>query len=157
MLDLLQTWPTPAALTKAGRTRVRTRLLRNAPRLGPRLAEEIFTALAEQTVVVTGTNAAGVVLPRLATQLAALRQQRDEVAQQVEELVAQHPLSKVLTTMPGVGVRTCPRILTEVVGKDFPTAGHLTSYASLAPVTRRSGSSIRGEHPPGGNTDPWWP
>ena len=54
--------------------------------------------------------------------------------------------------MPGVGVRTCARILTEVVGKDFPTAGHLASYAGLAPVTRRSGTSIRGEHPPrGGN------
>ena len=44
------------------------------------------------------------------------------------------------------------RILTEVVGKDFPTAGHLASYAGLAPVTRRSGTSIRGDHPPrGGN------
>ena len=76
---------------------------------------------------------------------------RAEVAEKVEELVAA-PLSKVLTTMPGVGVRTCARLLTEVVGKDFPTAGHLASYAGLAPVTRRSGSSIRGEHPPrGGN------
>ena len=66
--------------------------------------------------------------------------------------MAAHPLSKVLMTMPGVGVRTCARILTEVVGKDFPTAGHLASYAGLAPVTRRSGISIRGEHPPrGGN------
>ena len=102
--------------------------------------------------MVTGTNAAGVVLPRLAAQLAALRQQRAEVAEKVEELVAAHPLSKVLMTMPGVGVRTCARILTEVVGKDFPTAGHLASYAGLAPVTRRSGISIRGEHPPrGGN------
>jgi len=131
---------------------VRTRLLKKAPRLGGRLTEEIFAALAAQTVVVTGTNAAGVVLPRLAAQLAALRQQRAEVAEKVEELVAAHPLSKVLMTMPGVGVRTCARILTEVVGKDFPTAGHLASYAGLAPVTRRSGTSIRGEHPPrGGN------
>jgi transposase len=152
VLDLLETWPTPAALTAAGKTRVRTRLLKKAPRLGGRLTEEIFAALAAQTVVVTGTNAAGIVLPRLAAQLAALRQQRAEVAEKVEELVAAHPLSKVLTTMPGVGVRTCARILTEVVGKDFPTAGHLASYAGLAPVTRRSGTSIRGEHAPrGGN------
>ena len=66
--------------------------------------------------------------------------------------MAAHPLSNVLTTMPGVGVRTCARILNEVVGKEFPTAGHLASYAGLAPVTRRSGTSIRGEHlPRGGN------
>lgn len=68
---------------------------------------------------------------RLATQLAALRQQRDEIAHQVEELVTKHPLSTVLTTMPGAGVRTCARILTEVVGKDVPTAGHLASCAGL--------------------------
>ena len=152
VLDLIETWPTPAALTAAGKTTVRSRLLKRAPRLGGRLTEDIFAALAAQTVIVTGTNAAGVVLPRLATQLAALRQQRTEVAEQVEALVAAHPLSTVLTTMPGVGVRTAARLLTEVVGKDFPTAGHLASYAGLAPVTRRSGSSIRGEHPPrGGN------
>ena len=49
--------------------------------------------------------------------------------------------------MPGVGVRTAARLLTEVTGKHFATAGHLASYAGLAPVTRRSGSSIRGEYP----------
>jgi transposase len=49
--------------------------------------------------------------------------------------------------MPGVGVRTAARLLTEVVGKNFESAGHLAAYAGLAPVTRRSGSSIRGEHP----------
>ena len=145
MLDLLETCFTPAAFAATGKTRVRTRLLKKAPRLGGRLTEEIFAA---QTVVVTGTNAAGVVLPRLAAQLTALRQQRAEVAEKVEELVAAHPLSKVLMTLPGAGVRTCARILTEVVGKDFRTAGHLASYAGLAP-----------SHPPirditGANTHP---
>ncbi len=55
--------------------------------------------------------------------------------------------------MPGIGVRTAARILLEVGdGTAFPTPGHLAAYAGLAPVTRRSGSSIRGEHPPrGGN------
>ena len=37
-------------------------------------------------------------------------------------------------------------------GTPFATPGHLAAYAGLAPVTRRSGISIRGEHPPkGGN------
>jgi hypothetical protein len=64
-----------------------------------------------------------------------------------------HPLAGVLTSMPGIGVRTCARILLEVGdGTAFATAGHLAAHAGLAPVTRRSGSSIRGEHPPrGGN------
>jgi hypothetical protein len=51
--------------------------------------------------------------------------------------------------MPGVGVRTAARILLEVGdGSSFPTSGHLAAYAGLAPVTRRSGTSIRGEHNP---------
>lgn len=49
--------------------------------------------------------------------------------------------------MPGVGVRTAAWLLTEITGKEFPTAEHFAAYAGLAPVTRRSGSSIRGEHP----------
>jgi transposase len=48
--------------------------------------------------------------------------------------------------MPGVGFRTALKILTIVGdGTAFPTAGHLAAYAGLAPVTRRSGSSIKGE------------
>ncbi|MGA1828625.1 transposase, partial [Microbacterium sp.] len=100
----------------------------------------------EQTVVVTGTNAAALVVRRLAAQLGTLRKQRDEIAAEVEKLVDAHPLQPVLTSMPGVGVRTAARLLTEVAGKHFPTAGHLAAYAGLAPVTRRSGSSIRGEY-----------
>lgn len=55
--------------------------------------------------------------------------------------------------MPGIGVRTAARILLEVGdGTAFASPGHLAAYAGLAPVTRRSGSSIRGEHPArGGN------
>jgi transposase len=62
-------------------------------------------------------------------------------------------VARVLTSMPGIGVRTGARILLDVGDATaFPTPGHLAAYAGLAPVTRRSGSSIRGEHPPkGGN------
>lgn len=52
----------------------------------------------------------------------------------------------MLKTMPGMGIRTEARILTEVSGKYFATAGHLASYAGLSPVTWRSGTSIRGDH-----------
>ena len=43
---------------------------------------------------------------------------------------------------------TTARILIDVGdGSAFATAGHLAAYAGLAPVTRTSGSSLRGEHP----------
>lgn len=147
VLDLLQRHPSPASLAAASEKSLANRLCKLAPRMGKGLSHEIWQALSEQTVIVPGTNAATIVLPRLAHQLAALRKQRDEVAQEVEQLVQAHPLYSVLTSMPGVGVRTAARLLTEVAAKAFASAAHLAAYAGLAPVTRRSGSSIRGEHP----------
>src|SRR5690606_25128897 len=116
-----------------------------APRMGKSLAGEIVQALSEQTVVVPGANAASIVLPRLAQQLVALRRQRTDVGQEIERLVVAHPLYAVLTSMPGVGVRTAARLLTDVASRAFASAAHLAAYAGLAPVTRRSGSSVRGE------------
>lgn len=147
MAELLQKYPTPAALRKAGQRRVAALMTKLAPRAGKRWAAEVFTALNEQTVTVSGTGAAGIVLPQMAAQLAQLRTSRAEVLVQVEQLVEAHPLHPVLTSMPAVGVRTAARIITEVIGKEFATAGHLGSYAGLAPVTWRSGTSIRGDHP----------
>lgn len=49
--------------------------------------------------------------------------------------------------MPGIGVRTAARILLEVGdGSAFASSAYLATYAGIAPVTHRSGSSIR-EHP----------
>src|SRR5690606_4242168 len=55
---------------------------------------------------------------------------------------------QVLMSMPGVGIKTAANILLAVGDcSDFPDASHLAAYAGIAPVTRRSGTSIRGEFP----------
>jgi transposase len=153
VLELLSRCGGPAGLRKAGRRKLTAIARKNAPRMGERLVEQILAALDEQTVVVPGTAAAETVLPRLADSLQDVLRQRDQVASEVERMLDAHPLAEVLTSMPGIGVRTGARILLEVGdGAAFATSGHLAAYAGLAPVTRRSGSSIRGEHPPkGGN------
>lgn len=145
VLDALAMWPTPQKLKAAGRGHVRNRIKKHNPRLAARITEAIFEALDAQTVVVAGTGAAATIIPILTSQLKDLYLQRANVLAQVDALVEAHPLAQVLTSMPGVGVRTAARILTEVVGKNFKTAGHLASYAGIAPTTRRSGTSIRGE------------
>ncbi|MGO4815644.1 IS110 family transposase [Cupriavidus sp. 2MCAB6] len=149
VLDLLERYPSPAELASTSEKTLANRLTKLAPRMGKGLAGEIVQALGDHAVVAPGTQAATTVMPRLAQQLAALRKQRDEVASEVERLVHAHPLWPVLTSMPGVGVRTAARLLTEVAHKAFASAAHLAAYAGLAPVTRRSGSSICGEHPSG--------
>ena len=145
VLDVLSRWPTPQALQNAGRGHVRRRMAKHNPRLAAKLTEQLFEALDAQTVVVPGTNAAATIVPILAQQMTELYTQRAQVFAQVEDIVDAHPLSQLLTSIPGVAVRTAARLLTEVVGKEFKTAGHLASYAGIAPTTRRSGTSIRGE------------
>src|ERR1700736_4469634 len=66
---------------------------------------------------------------------------------EVERLVLAHPPHPVLASMPEVEVRTAARLLVDVATRAFASAAHLAAYAGLAPVTRRSGSSIRGELP----------
>ncbi|MFD7606615.1 IS110 family transposase [Streptomyces mirabilis] len=148
VLTLLERFGSPAQIRKAGRRRLVTPLRPKAPRMAERLVDDIFTALDEQTVTVPGTEAAALTVPSLAGSLTAVLDQRKLLAGRIEGLLEAHPLSKILTSMPGVGVRTGARILIEAGdGSTFPIAGCLAAYAGLAPTTRSSGSSIRGEHP----------
>lgn len=109
VLTLLERFGSPSQLRKAGRRRLVTLLRPKAPRMAERLVEDIFAALDEQTVVVPGTDAAALIIPSLASSLSAILDQRKALAARIEELLEAHPLSPVLTSMPGIGVRTAAR------------------------------------------------
>jgi transposase len=70
------------------------------------------------------------------------------VAEEVEKMLDDFPLSQVLMSKPGVGIKTAATIL-QTLGdaSTFISPGHLATYAGIAPATRRSGNSIRGEFP----------
>lgn len=145
ILEVLIAWPTPQALRKAGRARIDAKLKKYGARRHTAWTQDILTALAQQTVIVTGTEAAGLVVPHLARQLVSLHAQRSDVAAEVEKIVATHPLYMVLRSMPGIGLRTAAVIIAELAGKTFTSSAALASYAGLAPTTRQSGSSIKSE------------
>ena len=129
----------PQAMAAASKSK----LLRVISKAYPRGTQEFADA-----ITTARTAAAEQVLPQLAASLRQTLDQRHALAAQIEQVVDAHPLAEVLTSMPGVGVRTAARILLDVGdASQFPTAGHLAAYAGLAPVTRRSGTSIRGEFP----------
>jgi transposase len=153
VLALLIRFGGPLGLARAGRGRLLQTARKATPRGAAELVDQILAALAEQTVTVPGAAAAETVLPRLAASLQTTLDQRAELAARVEQVLDAHPLTKVLISMPGVGVRTAARVVLEIGdGSSFPSAAHLAAYAGLAPTTRRSGTSIRGEHAPrGGN------
>lgn len=70
----------------------------------------------------------------------------------VEEVLDDHPLSPVLTSLPGVGVRTAARTWSRWRRQLLPAGRASGRLRWPGPVTRRSGSSVKGEHPArGGN------
>lgn len=147
VLQLLAAAPTPQHLRALGHDGIRAALRPRSPKLATHLPTQILSALDQQSVVIPGTASYGRVIAGLAGRLLAVRDERDSIAEQLTTRLEAHPLAQVLTSMPGVGVRTAITVLIHVGDtSSFRTAGHLAAYAGLAPVTRRSGSSIRGEH-----------
>ena len=142
-------WPTPAELKRAGKARTDAGLKKYGGRRHATWAGQIVSALKLQSVTVAGTDAAAVVLPHLARRLIVPRAQRAAVAAQVETpwRVAHPHVPGPDHTCPGSGVPAAAVLAGADPGQGPPgTGAHLASYAGLAPVTRRSGSSIRGEH-----------
>lgn len=105
VLDLLIRYHGPAGL-KATKTGVK-QWARNHSRKNPGpLINQVFATLSEQTVTVPGADAVELIIPRVAAQIKELKHQRNIIAKEVEKLVDDYPLSTVLTSMPGVGVKT---------------------------------------------------
>ncbi len=146
---LLQRHGSPARLRKLGRARCEALLKAHGSRKAHHLTTEIFDALAEQTLVVPGTEASALIVPGLAAQLAAAHAQRQATEQEIAALLEALPLFHLLTSLPGPGVRTTAAVIVAIGDNSgFRTAGHLASHAGLAPATKSSGTSIRGEHAP---------
>lgn len=146
VLDMLAQAPTPQALRDLGTESITATMRTRSPRLAKTLPQQILAALDTQTVLVPGTTEFGRVIAGVAAQLSDVLAERAALTRDLEARLEAHPLAEVLTSMPGVGVRTAIAVLTIVKdGSAFPTAGHLAAYAGLSPVTRRSGSSVKGE------------
>ena len=114
----------------------------------------MFKAIGEQTVTVPGTAMAESIIPSIARDVRAIKDRRRGIGAQVEQLLEDHPLLEVLTSMPGIGAGTASNIPLGIGGDitGFKSAAHLASYAGIAPVTSRSGTGIKGERPArGGN------
>jgi len=143
--DVLKRWSTPSALQAAGKTRVRNVIKKRSPRLAVKVTDEIFDALAAQTVTLPAETTWGEVICDLAGDLDRVVARRSELGATIEELFLSHPLGVVLVTLCGFGPRTGARTLAEIGDPNrFETGSRLASYAGLAPTDWRSGKSING-------------
>ena len=95
-----------------------------------------------------GTEATETIIGRVVASIKNLKAERAQLGSEVERLLDDLALRAVLISMPGVGAKTAATILLAIGDASaFPTAAYPAAYAGIAPVTRRSGKSIRGEHP----------
>jgi transposase len=141
--DLLAVLSTPTLLREAGRTRIRNLIKKRSPRLAGRVTDEVMAALDAQTLTLPAESTLGRVIAEVVVELDRTYARRDRLASEIEKVFLAHPLGQILATMPGIGPRTGARILAEIGdGSQFATGSNLASYAGLAPVDRKSGSSL---------------
>jgi len=77
--------------------------------------------------------------------IAELTETREHISSRVEALLADDETFRMLTTIPGVGVHTAAALVSMVDVTMFKDCDHLASYAGIAPRTRQSGTSVKGE------------
>lgn len=143
--DLLSRHPTPAALRRAGKTRVRKAIARRSPRIADTVTQAVWDALDAQTVTLPAEDRWGQIISDLAQDLERIQQQRKALEAEIEEVFLKHPLGKVLVSLCGFGARTGSRTLAEIGDPHrFKDGGRLAAYAGFTPVDRQSGTSIRG-------------
>lgn len=143
---LIAKFPTPTALRAASRARITAIVKKRSPRIAAKVTDTVMAALDAQTVKMPAEAAVGRVVAELTVELDRIHTRRAALAAEIEEVFLAHPFGQVLVTLPGIGPRTGARILAEIGdGTRFANGSKLASYSGLAPVTRQSGTSIRGE------------
>lgn len=147
VLRLLAATGTPASIAALDTDEIEGLVALGPPRIAATLADQILTALAQQSVTIPATEQSGRVIRGLAGQLLSVLEQREVLATELEELLTIHPLAEIITSMPGVGSRTAVELLRTIGdGSAFTSAAHFASYSGLAPTTRQSGGTIKGEY-----------
>jgi len=141
--SFVEQFPTPAALVAAGKRRWEKflhahRLYR--PQTYPRRLE-IFARADRFAGTPPVTSAKSRLAVALVGQLRILEKQLKEYRAAIEALFAQHPDFGIFDSLPAVGKKIAPRLLSEL-GDDrnrFPDAESLQCLGGTAPVTVQSG------------------
>ena len=141
----IQAFPTPQALTTAGKRRwekfLHTHRLYRPQTTARRL--EVFARADQFCGTPPVTRAKSRLAVTLAAQLRLLEGQLKQYRQSIETLFAQHPDHDVFGSLPGAGPKIAPRLLGEM-GNDptrFSTPESLQCYGGSAPVTKQSGKN----------------
>lgn len=140
-------FPTPSALEKAGK-RAWQKFLHTHQLYRPETYKKRLESFARATEFCSSqavTNAKSMLAVSLAKQLCVLELQLKAYRARIEELFQQHPDHDLFGSLPGVGEKLAPRLLSEC-GQDrqrFQDHQALQCYAGTAPVSFQSGQIHR--------------
>jgi len=145
--DFVERFPTPQELKKAGKRQwekfLHTHRLYRSSTYSKRL--EIFARATEFCGSQAITNAKSVLAVAVVKQLRVLEQQLRVYRDRIELLFREHPDHDLFGSLPGVGEKLGPRLLSEC-GEDrgrFEDHEALQSYAGTAPISFQSGQAHR--------------
>lgn len=146
---LLTGYQTPAQLRAVRRHRLVAWLARrgvNAPEV---VADTAIAAANAQHTTLPAEAVAARLVKDLAERILALNESVAGIDRQIGEAFRTHPQAKIIESLPGMGPILGAEFLAAVVDLGrFPDAGHLATYAGLAPVPRDSGRRTGNLHRP---------
>jgi transposase len=137
-------FPAPETLVKAGK-RKWEKFLHAHKLYRPQTAQQRLTRFADAMKFASPnpavTRAKTLLAVTIAKQLCLLQSQLEEYRGRIVGLFHDHPDHDCFGSLPGVGAKIAPRLLSELgSNRDvFQTAEALQSYAGTSPVTKQSG------------------
>lgn len=146
LLALLQTYPTPHAVAKAGVSRVNKVLSAAAQRDQKELAERLVNDARRLAPLISVSAAKASVVQSLAAGVCHLTRVLAELEKQMKEQLQNHPFGRWLLDQQGIGARTAGGFLGEAgnLGR-FENEAQLARYAGNGAVLCQSGKS-EGRH-----------
>lgn len=149
-LVLLTGYQTPAALRRAGRSRLTAWLRNRKVRGAEALAAAAVEAAERQHTTVPGEKIAAQVINTLAKEVMGLNEQIAEIDKLIAARFRDHELAEVIASMPGIGPLLGAEFLAATAGdmSRFGSADRLASLAGVAPVPRDSGQISGNLHRP---------
>ncbi|GAA2753394.1 IS110 family transposase [Kitasatospora cinereorecta] len=149
-LKLLTEYQTPAAIRRAGVTRLTKWLANRKVRNARALAETAVEAAQRQHTAVPGEKTISRLVHTLAEGVMALNEQIAEMDKLIEGRFREHELAGIVASVPGIGTVLGAEFLAAVGGNldDFASPDALAAFAGVAPAPRDSGKVSGNLHRP---------
>lgn len=149
-LRLLTGYQTPAAIRRAGITRLAKWLANRKVRNARALAEAAVEAAERQHTAVPGEKTIAKLVHTLAEEVMALNEQIRELDKLIEGRFREHELADIILSVPGIGTVLGAEFLAAVRGSldEFDSPDALAAFAGVAPAPRDSGKVSGNLHRP---------